>query len=465
MVNDTINISEKVICMLSGETVHNNTIIPLEFKEGILYVGTCNGSRNRIAAELRFETGLNIEFRDVPRDEILQLIKKHYAKTGALAKANEENREFLQGSNVELVDRIINEAISRKASDIHFEVLEQELRVRLRIDGRLIEFALLSKHKSSQIISRLKIMAGLDITEKRRPQDGKIKYEYKSSKIDIRVSTLPTSFGEKVVLRLLDKSQVNLDLNSLGMNDKQLGLFRKKLDLPYGMILVTGPTGSGKTTTLYSALTEINSIDKNIMTIEDPIEYNLGGINQSHVNSEIGFSFASALRSFLRQDPDIIMLGEIRDTETAEIAIRSALTGHLVFSTLHTNDSVSCVTRLVDMGIEPFLVADSVKLVISQRLVRKLCSCKTLADESSPNFMNANGCNECNSTGYKGRTALYEMFEINDTIKELISSKKSQAEIKEYLGGIGFKTLFDSGLELVKEGITTYEEIIHETIN
>ena len=275
-----LNIDKEVIKLVSSETIHSFTIIPLKLEGGTLYIGSCNGNTNRIISEIKFETGLNVSLVNLPREQILTLIKTHYtAATTNESKSNELN-EFIQVSNVEIVDRIIGDAITRKASDIHFEMLEHDLRVRLRVDGRLIEHAFLSKHKSTQIVSRLKIIASLDITEKRRPQDGKIKYEFRGKKIDIRVSTLPTSFGEKVVLRLLDKSQVNLDLNVLGMKDWQLKLFRHKLALPYGMVLVTGPTGSGKTTTLYSALTEINSPEKNIMTVEDPIEYNLSGINQ-----------------------------------------------------------------------------------------------------------------------------------------------------------------------------------------
>jgi len=276
---------------------------------------------------------------------------------------------------------------------------------------------------------------------------------------------------KKIVLRILDKTQLRLDLEKLGLNRNQVDILKRNLHLPYGMILVTGPTGSGKTTSLYAALQHIHTIDKNIMTVEDPIEYNLSGINQCNVKSDIGFDFASALRSFLRQDPDIIMVGEIRDKETAEIAIRASLTGHLVFSTLHTNDSVSCITRLIDMGIEPFLVASSVRLVVAQRLVRKLCSCKNEVNNDpflekngiSTGFIK-NGCPKCNYTGYSGRVALFELLEINNNLSSLISKNATESEIREEVGIHGFRTLRDSGMEKIKDGITSYEEVLRETL-
>lgn len=313
-------------------------------------------------------------------------------------------------------------------------------------------------------------MANLDISEKRRPQDGKIRFSHNNNDIDIRVSSLPTSFGEKIVLRILNRSQMQLELSKLGLDNDQLELLQKKIHLPYGMILVTGPTGSGKTTTLYAALQQIHSIEKNILTIEDPIEYNLEGINQSNVKPEIGYDFANALRSFLRQDPDVIMVGEIRDHETAEIAIRSSLTGHLVFSTLHTNDSISAITRLIDMGVEPYLVSSSVKLIIAQRLVRKLCECSAgLNNNISDSLVVShdgyirNGCAKCSYTGYSGRTAIFEFLAIDEKIADLISQKASSAVIKKTALENGFKSLKESGMEKIKLGLTTYDEVLRET--
>lgn len=310
-------------------------------------------------------------------------------------------------------------------------------------------------------------MAALDISEKRKPQDGKIKYKYKSNEVDIRVSTLPTSFGEKTVLRILDKSKIDLDIENLGLSSEQLRVVKGNLQRPYGMILVTGPTGCGKSTSLYSFLQHIHSIEKNILTVEDPIEYNLHGINQCNVKPEIGFTFANALRAFLRQDPDVIMVGEIRDKETADIAVRAALTGHLVFSTLHTNDSISAITRLIDMGIDSFLVAASVKLIIAQRLVRKLCGCK-IKSQAGVQTLNKssfirNGCLECGMTGYKGRTALFEILEITEGLADLISSGSSVPEIKNKALENGFTSLRQSGLSKIQSGLTTNEEVIRET--
>lgn len=360
-------------------------------------------------------------------------------------------------SNIDFVDQFIGNAIKINASDIHFECSENTFRVRYRVDGHLREVHATSSAKSSSVMSRLKIMANLDISEKRRPQDGRIRFGNNKNAVDIRVSTLPTNYGEKIVLRILDKSQVELDLAKLGMNRQQLEILQNKIKIPYGMILVTGPTGSGKTTTLYSTLKEINSVEKNILTIEDPIEYDLEGINQSNVKSDIGYDFANALRAFLRQDPDVIMVGEIRDKETAEIAIRASLTGHLVFSTLHTNDSISALTRLIDMGIEPFLVASSVKLIIAQRLVRKICGCrKTNVKEKE--------CTVCGGTGYKGREALFEIVEITEDLSELISRNATHREIKTLAVNNGFKSLRDSGEEKINLGITTKEEVWRETM-
>lgn len=448
-----------------------NNILPLKLENNVLTIGMANKNNNQIQFDLNFETGYEINIVEVPEEMLKQKLNEFYNQDVNLVVNDTpaENKEQLinDTSVISFVNNIIDEAIKIKASDIHFESLVKSLRVRYRIDGHLQEMTSVPAQRGIQVISRIKILANLDISEKRRPQDGKISYQYNQRRIDIRVSSLPTSFGEKVVLRILDKGSLQLSIENLGLNELQKELLVKKLKLPFGLILVTGPTGSGKTTTLYSSLLNIHTIDKNIMTVEDPIEYNLDGINQSNVKQEIGYDFANALRAFLRQDPDVIMVGEIRDKETAEIAIRAALTGHLVFSTLHTNDSVSGITRLIDMGIEPFLVASSVKLIVAQRLVRKLCDCKVVDTEkqieTGIKSYKKMGCNKCNQIGYKGRNAIFELFEVTSEIADMISNRKTENEIKSKLSECGFFTLRDSGYEKIKNGETSYEEVIRET--
>ncbi len=395
-------------------------------------------------------------------------------KGGHFNSSGGNNNHFGRGSVVQQVNNIIHKAIDNGISDIHFEPYEDFFRVRYRLDGVLQKVGELRLRQKDAVISRIKIMANLDIAEKRRPQDGRIKFDQKDNSVDLRVSTLPTNFGEKIVLRILDKSNQRLELDVLGFTQKNLESFRRALGYPYGMILVTGPTGSGKTTTLYSALNELNTEEVNITTIEDPIEYNLQGINQMHVRSDIGLDFSQALRAILRQDPNIIMVGEIRDRETAEIAIRAALTGHLVFSTLHTNDAPSAVTRLLDMGIEPFLVASSVRLVIAQRLVRKVClNCKNIT-ETDPDLLQelgmeqettkvGEGCEQCSDTGYQGRTALIELIESSSKLQELINDRSGAAKLKEQAVREGMTTLREKGIQKIKEGITTPSEVLRET--
>ena len=387
-----------------------------------------------------------------------------------------DGNPFGNGSAVRQVDSIIGRAIETGASDIHLEPYENRFRVRYRLDGVLHFVGSLQPARKDAIISRIKIMAHLDIAEKRRPQDGRIRTDHKRQTVDLRVSTLPTDFGEKVVLRILDKSGQRLALTGLGFEKKMLARFRRMIRYPYGMILVTGPTGSGKTTTLYASLNEINTPEVNITTIEDPIEYNLEGINQTHVRGDIGLTFASSLRAILRQDPDIIMVGEIRDRETAEIAIRAALTGHLVFSTLHTNDAPSAITRLLDMGIEPFLVSSSVRMVLAQRLVRKVCDeCKNEIDVDRDilnelklngeqgQFMTGRGCDRCSGTGYRGRTALLELMPVTGGITGFIGERAGADIIKERAKEEGMKTLRETGVSKVQEGITTPDEVLRET--
>ncbi|HKI45095.1 MAG TPA: GspE/PulE family protein, partial [Balneolales bacterium] len=385
------------------------------------------------------------------------------------------SKKLFDGSVVSQVNTIIHNAVNMKASDIHLEPYEESFRLRYRLDGVLQKMGELSPLQKDAILSRIKIMAKLDIAEKRRPQDGRIRIEKDKKTVDLRVSTLPTEFGEKIVLRILDKSEQRLELRQLGFDETNLSEFRKAISNPYGMILVTGPTGSGKTTTLYAALSELNTPEVNITTIEDPIEYNLPGINQTQVRSDIGLTFSAALRAILRQDPNIIMVGEVRDKETAEIAIRSALTGHLVFSTLHTNDAPSAITRLIDMGIEPFLVASSVRLVMAQRLVRRICSqCKTeynpepevvaeLGLQSQHKFFHGSSCERCNGTGFKGRVALIELMPVSDALSELVVKESGAHELKKQALAEGMVTLRQSGVEKVKEGVTTVEEVIRET--
>jgi type IV pilus assembly protein PilB len=385
---------------------------------------------------------------------------------------------------VRLVNVLLVDALRRGASDIHVEPYEKELRIRFRIDGVLYDVMRPPLKLRDALISRVKIMSKLDISEKRLPQDGRIKIKVKvdarSRELDFRVSTLPTLFGEKVVLRLLDKENLMLDMQKLGFEPESLTKFKRNISKPYGMVLVTGPTGSGKTNTLYSALQSLNTVQTNIMTAEDPVEFNLMGINQVQMKEQIGLNFAAALRAFLRQDPNIVLVGEIRDFETAEIAIKAALTGHLVLSTLHTNDAPSTISRLMNMGIEPFLVATSVNLIQAQRLIRRICKdCKReesvpqealievgfSADEASKlKTFKGKGCSTCNNTGYKGRIGLYEVMEVTDEIRELILIGASALELRKKAIDDGMITLRESGLHKIRNGLTTLEEVVRETV-
>lgn len=366
-----------------------------------------------------------------------------------------------EGPIVKLVNMIITRAIEERASDIHLEVFENKVRVRYRIDGILLDAESLPKRLQSAVISRVKIMAKLNIAERRLPQDGRIRLRAAGREIDLRISTIPTLYGESVVMRILDRGGVIISLEELGFNEKSLENLKKIIALPYGMILVTGPTGSGKTTTLYASLAGINSVDRKIITIEDPAEYEIEGINQIQVKPKIGLTFSSGLRHIVRQDPDVIMVGEIRDRETAEIAIQSALTGHLVFSTLHTNDAPGAVTRLLDMGVESFLVSSALVGVLAQRLVRVLCPhCKQPLDDNS--FSGA-GCEECRFTGYKGRTSISELMIINDDIRGLILERTGADVIRKKALSFGMQTLRECGMQKVKDGITTTDEVLRVT--
>jgi len=395
--------------------------------------------------------------------------------TALPSPAFESDEDLGVGSVSQQVDRILHEAIDLGASDVHVEPYETDFRVRYRLDGVLHEVGRLNLRQRDAIISRLKILAALDIAEKRRPQDGRIRIDRDDRSVDLRVSTLPTAFGEKVVLRILDRNRVTLDLDALGLHPNDRAVVERAIAQPYGMILVTGPTGSGKTTTLYAALSVLNRADVNVITIEDPVEYTLPGINQTQVKSDIGFTFAQALRAFLRQDPNIVMVGEMRDAETAAIAVRAALTGHLVLSTLHTNDAPSTITRLVDMGVEPYLVAASVRLVIAQRLVRRVCSAcakempvePAIARDLSldPDVMvkRGTGCPYCNGTGYRGRVALFEVMPIHESLIDGISRGIPTSELRHLALDGGMRTLRAHGLRLLKDGVTTSDEVLRET--
>ncbi|MCX8011925.1 MAG: type IV-A pilus assembly ATPase PilB, partial [Desulfobacterota bacterium] len=410
--------------------------------------------------------------KEEERVEVLQAPKEE-ERSEALASAAEE------APIVKLANFIITDAIHKNASDIHMEPYEDELRIRFRIDGVLHQILTLPRKLHSGLSSRIKIISEMDIAERRRPQDGRMKIKFENRMVDMRVNSIPTIFGEKVVIRILDESNLVLDLTKLGFEPRELEEFKKAVESPYGMILVTGPTGSGKTTTLYSALDSVNQEGVNIMTAEDPVEYYLKGINQVQINEKAGLTFANALRAFLRQDPDVILVGEIRDLETAEIAIKAAQTGHLVLSTLHTNDALSTIDRLINIGIPAFMVASAVILVVAQRLVRKICTkCKEEVDISEDRlaplelpeeeiagikFFRGKGCKHCNYTGYKGRIGLYEVLPLKEEIKNLIVKGASFPELKRAANEVGMKTIKESGLIKLKEGITTVEEVVRVT--
>ncbi len=496
-----IEIDPEASCLIPKEVALDLRVLPLRVDENGLHVLASSKSSPSLESDLAFLTGKNVVVKYADEDLVLSSIRKLYGEmnildtsqrdlTNEVSLANGRSEDettseigsaglaISTSSAVEAVNQIITQAINSGASDIHVEPYEHVLRVRYRLDGVLHETYCGPLDLAKALISRLKIMADLDIAEKRRPQDGRIRVKEGERTIDIRVSSLPTDFGEKIVLRILDKSHLRLDLSALGFQGDDLALFEKTIRLPYGMILVTGPTGSGKTTTLYAALNSINKPELNITTIEDPIEYNLVGINQTQVRSDIDLTFAAVLRSILRQDPNVIMVGEIRDGETAQIAIRSALTGHLVFSTLHTNDAPSALTRLVDMGVESFLVASSVKMILAQRLLRKICSdcavdyapTKTeqeelgLQGDSATGFLKGAGCPMCHQTGYRGRTAIYEVLVVENEVSDLIAKGAFASEIRAKAKENGSRTLRDAAILAAKQGTTTVEEVLRETV-
>ena len=525
-------IDPSVVKLVPAETAQKYQIVPLSRSGATLTIAMTDPTNVFAMDDIKFMTGNNVEPVVASETAVIDAITKYYGKAAAAASAGtgggaaakneqpgasamelvskglEEMQALAESGDVEvlqefeeisaemlakqgeeapvikLVNVILMSAIQKGASDIHIEPYEKELRVRYRVDGILYNIMAPPMKFRDAITSRVKIMSKLDIAEKRLPQDGRIKIRFQDDgqqkEIDFRVSVLPTLFGEKIVMRLLDKSKLMLDMTKLGFEQESLDKFEAAIMRPWGMVLVTGPTGSGKTNTLYSSISRINTPETNIMTAEDPVEFNLVGVNQVQVRENIGLNFAAALRSFLRQDPNIILVGEIRDFETAEIAVKAALTGHLVLSTLHTNDAPSTVNRLMNMGIEPFLVASSLNLVCAQRLVRRICkNCVEPHPTPAAALMQAGftaedakavvpnkgkGCEKCNNTGYKGRVGLYEVMEVTEDLRELILVGASALELRRKAVDEGMITLRHSGLRKVKEGVTTIDEVVRETV-
>ncbi|QSV44921.1 type IV-A pilus assembly ATPase PilB [Geobacter benzoatilyticus] len=502
----SINLSEfeadaAVVKIIPADVAQKYQIVPVNRAGSTLIIAMTDPSNIFAIDDIKFMTGYNVEVVVASESAIKTAIDKYYDQSASLADvmgdldmedlevvdtADEVDVSSLERATedapvVKLVNLILTDAIKRKASDIHIEPYERSFRVRYRIDGVLYEVMKPPLKLKNAITSRIKIMAELDIAERRLPQDGRIKIKLGGGQdMDYRVSVLPTLFGEKVVLRLLDKSNLQLDMTKLGYEPDALHHFKEQIHKPFGMVLVTGPTGSGKTVSLYSALGELNKTTENISTAEDPVEFNFAGINQVQMHEDIGLNFAAALRSFLRQDPDIIMIGEIRDFETAEIAIKAALTGHLVLSTLHTNDAPATINRLLNMGVEPFLVASAVNLITAQRLARRVCSeCKEpeeipvqalidagVAPEEAPSYVcyKGTGCSKCNNTGYKGRVGFYQVMPMLEEIRELILNGANTAEIKRESMRLGIKTMRQSGLTKLKEGVTSFEEVLRVTV-
>jgi type IV pilus assembly protein PilB len=506
-------VDQAVIKLISGETAQKYQIVPIGRTGTTLTIAMTDPTNVFALDDIKFMTGYNVEPVVASETAVADAIQKYYPGSGGengspvstleiASRALEETgadevavideeidvatleKQRGEAPVIRMVNLLLMSAIQKDASDIHVEPYERELRVRFRIDGILHTVMQPPMKFRDAITSRVKIMARLDIAEKRLPQDGRIKIRYNDSgstkEIDFRVSCLPTLFGEKVVLRLLDREKLMLDMTRLGFEAESLRRFELAISKPWGMVLVTGPTGSGKTNTLYSSISKLNTQHTNIMTAEDPVEFNLAGVNQVNVRDQIGLHFAAALRSFLRQDPNIILVGEVRDVETAEIAVKAALTGHLVLSTLHTNDAPSAVTRLMNMGIEPFLVASSVNLICAQRLVRRLCPhCKdphplppqglidigfSAEDAHTIVPFRAAGCHRCNRTGYRGRVGLYEVMEITDVLRELVLVGASALDLRRKAREEGMITLRESGLTKIKDAVTSIEEVVRETV-
>ena len=491
-------VDEKIIKLVPAEVALKHSVLPLKRDGRSLTVAMAEPGNMQIVDDLKFITRCDIVPVIAGEFTLRTAIEKYYEQADAqleslLAGMGDDDLEIVEEEEeedasatladdapvVKLINGLLADAVRRGASDIHIEPFETELRVRYRIDGALIEVMKPPIKLKAALTSRVKIMSNLNIAERRVPQDGRIKIKVGKRVIDFRVSTLPVIFGEKIVMRILDKGNLTLDLATFGFESKAEKDLMTAISNPYGMVLVTGPTGSGKTTTLYSALSQVNNIDVNIMTAEDPVEYNLYGINQVLVRNEIGMTFAAALRAFLRQDPNIIMVGEIRDLETGSIAIKAALTGHLVLSTLHTNDAPSTITRMLDMGIEPFNVASAVSLIVAQRLIRRICKdCKaeheytseelaalgmTDAELAEITFYKGSGCSSCGDTGYRGRAGLYEVMTLTPALRRMILQGGSADELKETAIAEGMLTLRMDGIMKLRKGITTLEEVVKET--
>ena len=493
---------EELVRLIPVGVARKFNVVPVKREGRVLTLAMVDPSNIFAVDDLKFITGLEVQPVVTTESLLRQAIDQYYETGESLAsivrnmedegenleivEANEDEEEGqAEGAGdapvVKFVNSLISDAVRKGVSDIHLEPYEKSFRVRFRLDGALYETMSIPLRMRNAVISRIKIMAELDIAERRVPQDGRIKIKMKNKTVDLRVSTLPTLFGEKVVMRILDQSNLNIDLHTFGFGEQALKAFLAAIESPWGMVLVTGPTGSGKTTTLYSALSTINRPEVNIMTAEDPAEYNLMGINQVNVNEGVGLTFAAALRAFLRQDPNIVMVGEVRDGETGAIATKAALTGHLVLSTIHTNDAPSTIDRLVDMGIAPFLVAASLNLVLAQRLVRRICvHCRepitlhpevirelgtTPAELAGATIYRGAGCDHCNHTGYRGRTGVFEVMPITPALRRMILDRASTADIRKQAVSEGMVELRGDALEKLKQGVTSAEEVLRETMH
>lgn len=502
----SVDIQQNVIDMIPSQMAHSYRIIPTEYDRESNTLGVVLDSPDNFQAtdDLKTLMGFNVVARITSKEDMNEALNRFYPEEQAqsindiIGELNEDAdlaKLANRGESIDLEDikavadsnpvkKLINlvllQAIKDRASDIHFEPFEDEFKMRYRIDGVLFEMVPPPKHVAMAISSRIKVMANLDIAERRLPQDGRIELLVEKRPVDLRVAVLPTMFGESVVLRVLDRANVNLDLEHVGLREEELAVVRQLINKPHGVVIVTGPTGSGKTTTLYSALRELNTPDVKILTSEDPVEYDIDGMCQCQVRSDIGLTFARLLRSFLRQDPDVILVGEIRDLETAQISVQASLTGHLVFTTLHTNDAPSSIARLVDLGLEPFLVTATLEAIVAQRLVRRICTnCKeeyqpsevqlmelglTPEDVAGRVFYYGKGCDYCNNTGYKGRLAIFEIMVADDEIRELIMSHASTGVLRAEARKRGMRTLRESGLLAIYDGVTTIEEVVRETL-
>lgn len=482
-------IDEDVVQLVPKELAKRHNVMPIRIDDNKLFVAMADPMDYFAMEELRMVTGYQIIPGIATKDALYQTISKYYDLQESLdavmddysgpEETIDETRITDEDSPiVRLVNQIITNAVAQRASDIHLDPQEMELKVRYRIDGVLRTERSLPKNMQNMIIARIKIMGDLNITESRVPQDGRIKMNVNFKPVDIRLSTLPSVYGEKIVMRVLDLSNTLDQIDRLGFTEENIENFKSMINRPNGIVLITGPTGSGKSSTLYAALNRLNSDEVNIITIEDPVEYQLAGINQIQVNDNVGMTFASGLRSILRQDPDIIMVGEIRDLETAQITIRASLTGHLVLSTLHTNSAIAALTRLIDMGIEPFLIASSLTGIVAQRLVRRICrDCREIIKPTEreieifkasgleiKSLQKGSGCASCGGTGYRGRLAIHEVLPVDDEIRRLVMESASSNQIREYVRHSGMKFLIDDGLMKVKEGLTTTEEVLRVAV-